>query len=238
MRVKIQIQLAVLAATACFWGFLVGCGSENAINTEPKNVAIILDDGPIPENTADFLAVFSNANIRVNFALVASNVQAFKSSAMVIIAAGHEVVNHSCTHRKPSECTDAQLEYEIVYGQQLIAETTGVTPKWYWPPFLETDPRMPALYEKAGIKCFPFDKLVNTEDYDTRVSAWGIRKRATRNVQDGSVIVFHEWRKETLEQMPAILKELKQQNCVFLTFSELGLVRASTNYPYPSKIME
>ena len=44
---------------------------------------------------------------------------------------------------------------------------------------------------------------------------------ATTGVTDGCVILFHEWRAETAEQLPAILAELKRQGCVFLTFSQL-----------------
>jgi len=214
-----------------------GCGPKRNVedHTSLKHVALVFDDGPFPEQTGQFLTVFSNLNVRVTFALVASNVQVFRTNALAILAGGHEIANHSYTHRKPSESDDVQLEREIVFGQSVIVGSTGYTPSWYWPPFLETDPRMSALYAKAGIKMFPFDKLVNTEDYDMSVSRWGIRKRATRNVQDGSVIVFHEWRKETLQEIPRIIAELKAMNCVFMTFSELGEERASSEAKTSSK---
>jgi peptidoglycan/xylan/chitin deacetylase (PgdA/CDA1 family) len=54
------------------------------------------------------------------------------------------------------------------------------------------------------------------------VNAEDIRCRATTDVKDGSVILFHEWPDETLAQLPAILKELRRQSCVFETFSELA----------------
>jgi peptidoglycan/xylan/chitin deacetylase (PgdA/CDA1 family) len=36
----------------------------------------------------------------------------------------------------------------------------------------------------------------------------------------GTVILFHEWRRETLQQLPRILAELRREGCTFLTFSE------------------
>ena len=53
-------------------------------------------------------------------------------------------------------------------------------------------------------------------------------------VPDGSVILFHEWRKETCDQMPAILAELRRQGCVFLTFSDLAAHVRSTTPPKKS----
>ena len=42
-------------------------------------------------------------------------------------------------------------------------------------------------------------------------------------VRDGSVILFHEWRTETREQLPVILAELRRQEFGFVTFTwDLG----------------
>jgi peptidoglycan/xylan/chitin deacetylase (PgdA/CDA1 family) len=70
-------------------------------------------------------------------------------------------------------------------------------------------------------------------DYDRSVPAAEILRRATTDVRDGTVILFHEWRTETREQLPAILAELRRQHCVFLTFSELdaALNRTAGNAP-------
>ena len=86
---------------------------------------------------------------------------------------------------------------------------------------IETDDRVKAMVTKAKIEIYTPHHLVVSEDYNTAVGADEIRSKATSNVKDGTVILFHEWRKETLEQMPAILKELRRQGCVFDTFSEL-----------------
>lgn len=39
-------------------------------------------------------------------------------------------------------------------------------------------------------------------------------------VLDGTVILLQEWRRETLQQLPRILAELRREGCTFLTFSE------------------
>ncbi len=75
---------------------------------------------------------------------------------------------------------------------------------------------------KAGIERYPIKNLVVSQDYDRAVNADKIKRRARTNVTDGSVILFHEWRVETLAQLPAILAEFRRQGCVFETFSELA----------------
>ena len=218
--------VSILFAVICF-GFE---SFESApVSSEPKRVALVFDDGPFPNHAPILLELLAREQIRATFSFVASNVHRFESTAKAVIASGHEVANHSCTHCHPNGLTDSELENEIVGGQKLITETTGYVPKWYWPPFLETDRRMPALAIKAGIEVYSLKSVIDTKDYDRSVSGRGIRRYATRNVADGSVIVFHEWREETREQLPAILAELRRQNCVFLTFSELAKELRITN---------
>ena len=63
---------------------------------------------------------------------------------------------------------------------------------------------------------------LNWLSWNPAVTAEQIYTNAVTGVEDGSLIIFHEWRPETLAQMPAILAELKRQGCVFVTVSELA----------------
>jgi len=193
-----------------------------AVETNVIHVALVFDDGPFPEHTPKLLALFATEKIHVSFSVVASNVVAHAETAKAIAAAGHELNNHSYSHRHAKDCTDAELEHEIGGAQKLIADATDVTPKWYWPPFLEVDDRIRAAAAKAKLEVYSLKQVVVSQDYDRSVGAAEIKRKATTNVKDGSVILFHEWRTETYEQLPAILSELRRQGCVFLTFSELA----------------
>jgi peptidoglycan/xylan/chitin deacetylase (PgdA/CDA1 family) len=193
-----------------------------AAETNVVHVALVFDDGPFPEHAPKLLELFAKEGIHVTFSLVASNVVAHPDTARAIVAAGEEVANHSFGHQHPKTLDDAALEHEIVDAQKIIAEKSGFTPRWYWPPFVEIDDRVRATAVKAGIEVYPLKKLVVSQDYDRSVNAAEILRRATTGVTDGSVILFHEWRDETLAQLPAILAELRRQGCVFETFSELA----------------
>src|ERR1035441_4031512 len=193
-----------------------------AAETNTVHIALVFDDGPFPEHAPKLLELFAREGIHVTFSLVASNVVAHPETARAIVAAGHEVANHSYGHRHPKSLDDAALEEEIAGAQKIIAEKSGFTPRWYWPPFIETDDRVRAMAAKAGVEVYPIKNRWVSQDYARAVNAAEIKRRATTNVTDGSVILFHEWRDETLAQLPAILAELRRQGCVFETFSELA----------------
>jgi peptidoglycan/xylan/chitin deacetylase (PgdA/CDA1 family) len=196
-----------------------------AFAAEPKRVALVFDDGPRPADAGPLLAVLAKEHVRVTFALVGDRVNENPAAARAIQAAGHDLANHSQTHAHPKDLDDAALDREVTGGREAIQAATGTTPRWYWPPYLETDDRLKAAVTRAGLALYyPPKHLVVSKDYERSVPAAEIYRLATTGVQDGSVILFHEWRAETREQLPAILAELRRQGCTFHTFTELQAI--------------
>ena len=198
--------------------------SVMAAESPPKHVAIILDDGPVPAQAAAFRELFAKEDVKVTWAYVAREVAAHPELARAAVAAGHEVANHSFAHLHPKSLSDEELHHEIVVAQEVYAAQLGeAKPVWYWRPFTEADPRQPKYWQEAGVKDFGFTHQVWSHDWNPAVTAEQIYTNAVTGVEDGSLIIFHEWRPETLAQMPAILAELKRQGCVFVTVSELAM---------------
>lgn len=201
---------------------VVGMAWNFAHAETAKRVALVFDDGPKPADAGPLLTLLAKENVKVTFALVGDRVDENPATAKTIAAAGHEVVNHSQTHVHPRDLSDEALDREVAAAQQKITASAGVAPKWYWPPFLETDDRVRAAVARAKLAIYTPRHLVVSMDYDRTVPAAEILRRATTDVRDGSVILFHEWRKETREQLPAVLADLRRQGFEFVTFSELG----------------
>lgn len=201
---------------------LMNASLMQAATPSTKRVAIILDDGPTPAYRTILLDLFKKEGVHVTFGTVARNAKEHPALSRKAVAEGHEIANHSFAHEHPGKLADDLLEHEIVGAQQAFEKEVGVKPVWYWPPFLEIDERVVRYVGKAGLRVYPFKRIVSSDDYMSNLPASELFKRATTGVEDGVVILFHEWRKETVEQMPAIIAELRRQGCVFLTFSELA----------------
>lgn len=200
---------------------LLGLAAVNSSHAASKKVAMIFDDGPKPDMAPAYLEVFKAKGVHATFGAVVSNVQANPELARRILAEGHELANHSFSHQHPAPLKEAELEHEILAAQEILTRVTGTAAKWYWPPFLEQDDRVRAMVARAGLQIYNPKHLVVSKDYDTTVSAQELHKRAVTDVTDNTVILFHEWRKETLQELPAIIDELKAQGCEFVTFSQL-----------------
>jgi len=214
---------------------LLGLGlAVSSPAAEPMNrVALVFDDGPVPANAGPLLALLAKENVHVTFSLVGERVEENPATARAIATAGHEIANHSLTHAHPRELDAAALDHEVADAQKIITAAAGIAPKWYWPPFIEIDDRVRAAVAHVNLPIYLPRRLVASMDYDMKVSAADIFRLATTDINDGTVILFHEWRAETRQQLPAILAELRRQKCVFLTFSGLhdALAASSANAP-------
>ena len=190
----------------------------------PLRVSLVFDDGPVPVQTEKILALLAREHVHVNFSYIGQKVDANPELAKHALAAGHELNNHSYTHPHLLKLDDAGAFAEISKCTEAIRRATGHPPAWFWAPFLEMDSRVDALVRRDGLVVYPYQKFhfISTNDWDeAHTSAVAIYESATTGIADKTVILFHEWRPETYDQLPAILAELRKQGCVFLTFTEL-----------------
>lgn len=188
-----------------------------------KRVALVVDDGPIPESNAAFLAMLAKENVRVTFSHVGRRVVAQPAMAKAAAAAGHEIINHSYTHPHLKGLADDVITKEIADTQAAVKEATGRAPAWFWAPFLERDDRVDAAVRRAGIEHFPFNRFhfIGSQDWVPTTPAGKFRELCTTGVVDGTVILLHEFPAVTLENLPWVIQELKKQGAEFVTFSEL-----------------
>ena len=205
----------------CFLVLLLAVSGHAAMR-----VALIFDDGPDAKQNARLLQVLADANVKVTFAYVGKAVEANPGLARNAAAAGHDFCNHSFTHPHLRELDDAHVKDELARTSRAIEQAIGRAPAFFWAPFLETDERVGRLtLEATGLRHFPLPRahLVSSDDWNTaKTDAAAIYRNATTGVRDLTIILFHEWRAETTDQLPAILKELRRQGCEFLTFTELA----------------
>ncbi len=64
-----------------------------------KRVALTYDDGPHPENTVKIMKLLEEYEAKATFYLLGSRVDFYPEIAKQIAAAGHEIGNHSWSHK-------------------------------------------------------------------------------------------------------------------------------------------
>jgi peptidoglycan/xylan/chitin deacetylase (PgdA/CDA1 family) len=98
-------------------------------------VALTFDDGPDPEYTPRILDALAAAGVNGTFFMVGRRVEAAPAVARAIVAAGHDVGNHTYAHRHLWTLPPAASVVEVDRGAAAVAHATGVTPRYFRPPW-------------------------------------------------------------------------------------------------------
>ena len=105
-------------------------------------IALTFDDGPSAENTPELLRILAAHHAKGTFfmngeRLAGSGVVAEMNRriAVAIARAGHAIGNHGLDHLPLDEGSADWIGYQIEESARRIAETTGVQPRFFRPPY-------------------------------------------------------------------------------------------------------
>ena len=70
-------------------------------------IALSFDDGPHPTYTQEILSILAEYGVPATFFMVGENVLYYPEAAEAVLAAGHEIGNHSYDHRRLTKLNEA-----------------------------------------------------------------------------------------------------------------------------------
>ncbi|WP_213581874.1 polysaccharide deacetylase family protein [Paenibacillus sp. J2TS4] len=194
------------------------------VKTEEKVIALTFDDGPNPVQTAQILDLLKQYDARATFFVVGRRMEKFPDLARREVAEGHELANHTYSHRYFKKSTPIdQIRQEIVKNQQLITSITGQKPHLFRPPGGFYNDNVVKASRDAGYLTVLWSWHQDTKDW----SSPGVNKivrKVLDNARNGDIVLFHdhvERNPQTVEALKQILPELKQRGFRFVTVSEL-----------------
>jgi peptidoglycan/xylan/chitin deacetylase (PgdA/CDA1 family) len=134
--------------------------------------------------------------------------------------AGHELGNHTWSHRTMPRLPAAQVRTEIHRAADELVKLTATSGRWFRPSGTPTStPVIRAAAVRAGYgACLSYD--VDPVDY-TDPGPDAIVKSFSRQVRPGSIVSLHLGHPGTVAAMPAILAHLHDRGLTAVTASEL-----------------
>ncbi|MCA2227704.1 polysaccharide deacetylase family protein [Nonomuraea aurantiaca] len=179
-----------------------------------KCVALTFDDGPSPY-TPRLLQYLARYRARATFFVVGQNVIARPGVVRGAVRAGHEVGNHSWSHRDLTGLSARGVRADLARTDQAIRKATGVTPTLVRPPY--------GAFDRVVRRQSPHPLVlwsVDTLDWLYRNSGH-VTRAAVGPARPGSIILFHDIRPTTVAAIPHVLKRLAKRGFHFVTVSEL-----------------
>lgn len=190
------------------------------VETETKLVALTFDDGPTPEGVDAVLAELEPRGIHATFFLIGNRMEKFPGKAERLIAAGHELGNHTYSHQRNLGRTQDFYAAEIAKTRALL-QRAGSDTKLFRPPFGKRLIGLPLEVERAGYRTIMWDVEDQPEKFtDPRAFAQDILAR----VRPGSIILIHPMYRTNQvarDALPIVLDGLRSQGYEVVTVSEL-----------------
>ncbi len=184
-----------------------------------KYVAITFDDGPQPQNTPRLLDMLRARNIKATFYVIGRSVKLYPQIVRRTVAEGHEIGNHSETHRLLTKLGDSELRQEMIRCRDAVQNAAGVQPRTMRPPYGGLLQRQRQLvYDEFGYPTI----LWSVDPLDWKKPGAGvITSRILAGASPGGIVLAHDLHAQTVDAMPATLDGLLRQGYKFVTVSQL-----------------
>jgi peptidoglycan-N-acetylglucosamine deacetylase len=186
-------------------------------------VALTFDDGPTPDATLRVLSDLAGEDVRATFFLNGSSMAEHPAATRALVAAGHEIGNHSYSHPVMLGLSLERIEYEIERTDQLIREAGYVGPIHFRSPYGKKLVALPLYLSRTGRTNVLWDVEPETDPEVGRDSALIVRNVLER-VRPGSIILLHvmtRTREPSRAAVSEIVRELHGRGYRFVTVSEL-----------------
>ena len=182
-------------------------------------IAMTFDDGPHPHNTPRLLDILRTRNIKATFFVIGQSVDLYPQVVRRTVAEGHEIGNHTYTHRLLSKLSDSDIKLDLARCRDAVARAAGVQPRTMRPPYgglLQRQREM--VYSECGYPTI----LWSVDPLDWRRPGPSVvSSRILQATTSGSIILSHDLHSPTVDAMPATLDGLLHRGFRFVTVSQL-----------------
>src|SRR5579864_9494638 len=103
--------------------------------SDPSQMALTFDDGPNDPHTMRLLDVLARYNAKATFFLIGKYVRQRPDIARAILAAGHEIGNHTDSHPNLILVSAARLRQELESCNKSLEDALGKRVTLFRPPF-------------------------------------------------------------------------------------------------------
>lgn len=182
------------------------------MNHKERAVYLTFDDGPIPESTPFILRTLAEFGAKATFFMVGDNVRKYPDLYRRIVAAGHQVGNHTYhhlggfKHLAKTYIDDTERANDLI-GSHLFRPPHGCMSHSEY------------LWLRRKYRIVMWDLV--TRDYSKWLTADDVYENVRRYARNGSIITFHDSLKsidKLRTALPRSLKWLVEQGYEFRTF--------------------
>ena len=216
-----SLALGAYYPNSWLFGRVIGRGPRDG-----KSAYLTFDDGPNPTATDRILDTLAAQGAPAAFFMVGAHVQGHPEIARRVVAAGHEVGNHTQHHLKLHVRGPRRIRRELEEAHDAITTLTGRKPRAFRAPHGYRNPFVAMATRRLGYRVFGWTFGV----WDSaRPGADEIRRRVRRQLRPGAIILLHDGdgydpagdRSQTAAALPGIIQDARDAGYSLRPLSDL-----------------
>ncbi len=188
---------------------------------ETKKIALTFDDGPHPRITQEILSILDRYNVKATFFIIGINAKNYPEALSRVIDAGHEIGNHTYSHKILKDKTKDVIYKEIFDTEKEISQKSSKALQLIRPPCGLYDDNLVSIAKENGYKIVLWN--IDTHDWAHSSSQSMVSNVLTR-VSGGDIILFHDYisgENNTPETLKILIPKLLNMGYEFVTVSQL-----------------
>ena len=178
-------------------------------------IALTFDDGP-SESTPELLEILARHRAPATFFQIGANIRRLPEIAREIVAAGHEIGNHTDTHRMLALKSPGFIEGELARAQETIQRATGQRPRYFRAPYGVRWFGMRQAQRRLGLTGVLWSSIA----LDWKRQTPNVVSRLIDGAAPGAILCLHDGR--VLERCPDIGVTLQAVRELLPKLIELG----------------
>ena len=169
-------------------------------------VALTIDDGPHPLITPLYLDILRRENVKATFFVVGEKCEEFPGLVREIAREGHELANHTYSHRRFSTLPPEEVYAEIRGCSRIVGALTGRVMRYMRPPGGDYTAASLEIADRLGMVTALWSH--NAGDWTIRVPET-VAFHATHQLTSGDIILMHQGELHSLQALPMIIARVR-----------------------------
>jgi peptidoglycan/xylan/chitin deacetylase (PgdA/CDA1 family) len=206
--------VAVIAAPAP----AIAAPKEKEVDcTQVKCVALTFDDGP-GKYAGILLDTLKKHNAKATFFLEGQYAKSRPAFVKRMVKEGHAIGNHSYSHPDFTKVSASTIRNEIKKTNDVIKKAAGVEPKLLRPPYGLSDLQVQDIATEFGMPIILWTG--GSRDWESK-DVEKIKKQTLAVAKGNSIVLMHDWVKQTVDAMPSIIKTLQRNGYHLVTVNDI-----------------
>lgn len=189
------------------------------IDKNKPMVALTFDDGPNSSVTSQILDILDRYNAVATFFIAGTRIETEASILQRMVNSGHQIENHTFSHRNLTQLTETQIINELELVDQKLYSAIGQTTTMVRVPYGAINDKV-----KSAIDYPIISWSVDPRDWESR-NALSVQNAVLNTVKDGDIVLMHDLYKSTADACEVIIPELVNRGYQLVTVEELYYYR-------------